>query len=111
MTNWKNYIIIGLFSILIVFGIIVSIKCINLEKENIKLKIEHNTLIDSIKIENKNLENEILLLSDDLEYYQYKIDSLKRVKQKVIVKTEYIVSEDLTEAVKLLKENIRCERY
>lgn len=106
----KNYIIGGLISILVVFGIIVSIKCSKLEKENIKLKTEQITIIDSIKIENDLLNKEILLLSDDLDYYKFKVDSLKQIKQRVIIKTEYVVSENLTEGVKILKENLKWEK-
>lgn len=106
----KNYIIIGLILILIVFGISVSIKCSRLEKENIKLKTEQSTIIDSINIENDLLNKKILLLSDDIEYYQYKIDSLKQIKQRVIVKTKYVVSENLTESVNRLKENLKWEK-
>lgn len=107
----KNYIIIGLVSILIGFGIVLSIKCSKLEKENIELRIKHNTIVDSIKIENNLLNKEILLLSEDLDYYRFKVDSLKTIKQQIIVKTEYIVSENLTEGVELLKKNIKCEKY
>lgn len=103
----KNYIIIGLISILIVFGITISIKCANLEKENIKLKTEQITIIDSIKVENDLLNKEILLLSNDLDYYKFKVDSLKQIKQRVIIKTEYVVSGNLTEGVKILKENLK----
>lgn len=106
----KNYIIAGLISILIVFGIVVSIKCSKLEKENIKLKIENNNISDSIKIENEILNQKILLLSNDLEYYKHQVDSLNNIKQKIIIKSEYIVSHDLTDGVKLLRENLRCEK-
>lgn len=106
----KNYIIAGLISILIVFGIIVSIKCSKLEKENIKLKIENGNIADSIKIENEILHQKISLLSNDLEYYKHQIDSLNNIKQRVIVKSEYIISNDLIDGAKLLKENLRCER-
>lgn len=106
----KNYIILGLISILIAFGIIVSIKCARLERENLQLQKEYTNLVDSIKIENQVLETEITLLNEDLLYLQYKIDSLNNIKQKVIVKREFIVSESLTEGVKLLQENLRCEK-
>lgn len=110
MTKIKNYIILGIVSILIVFGIVMSIKCSKLEKENIKLKVEHTTILDSIKIENEALNKEILLLNDNLANYEHKIDSLKQVKQRVIVQKEYIISDNITESVSLLKENIKCER-
>ena len=45
--------------------------------------------------------------------YEHRIDSLKKVKQKIIVKykTKYVVSENITESVKTLKENLKCETY
>lgn len=106
----KKYIVIGLICILIIFGIGVSIKCSKLEKENIKLKTEQFSIIDSIKLENNLLNKEILSLSDDLDYYKFKVDSLKKIKQRVIIKTEYVVSEDITEGVKTLRENLQWER-
>lgn len=107
----KNYIFIGLISILVIFGLIVSIKCSNLETENIKLKTEHNNIIDSIKVENEMLETNILLLEEELVKCEHKIDSLKKLKQKVIVKYKYVVSSNLTEGVGKLKENLKCESY
>ena len=106
----KKYIVIGLICILIIFGIGVSIKCSKLEKENIKLKTEQFSIIDSIKLENNLLNKEILSLSDDLDYYKFKVDSLKKIKQRVIIKTEYVVSEDITEGVKTLRENLQWEK-
>lgn len=103
----KNYIIGGLISILVVFGIFMSIKCSKLERENIKLKTEQGSLIDSIKMENKLLKEDINLLNYDLQQSKHKIDSLNEVKQTIIVKKEYIISENLTEGVKTLKENLR----
>jgi hypothetical protein len=107
----KNYIIIGLISILIVFGITISIKCANLEKENIKLKLEQTSIIDSIKIENEILEKDIELLEKQIISNENTIDSLKAIKQKVIVEYKYVVSKDLSEGVETLKNNLRCERY
>ena len=60
-----------LISILIVFGIVVSIKCSKLEKENIKLKIENSNITDSIKIENEILHQKISLKSTILFRYNY----------------------------------------
>lgn len=107
----KNYIIIGLISILVVFGIIVSIKCVNLEKENIKLKSEQTSIVDSIKIENIILEKDIELLKEQIILKENTIDSLKAIKQKVIVEYKYIISKDISEGVETLKNNLRCEKY
>ena len=106
----KNYILTGLISILVVFGVVVSIKCSNLEKENLKLKQENITILDSIKIENKNLNKEIEDLNIEILNYKTKIDSLKTVKQQIVIQKEYVISESLIEGVELLKENLKCER-
>lgn len=107
----KNYIIIGLIAILIVFGISLSTKCARLEKENIKLKIEQNHIIDSVKFENGELKETVKSLSNKIVKCEYKIDSLKKMKQKVIVEYKYVISKDLTEGVETLKNNIKCEKY
>lgn len=107
----KNYILIGLLSILIVFGIVMTIKCSKLERENIKLKTEQNTIIDSIKIENEILEKDIIHLSNQILICEHKIDSLKKVKQRVIVEYQYIISDNLEDGAKKLKENLKWERY
>lgn len=106
----RDYIIGGLVFVLIVFGISVSIKCDKLEKDNEHLKLEKLEIADSIKRENRILNIEIMNLFDEIDYCRHQIDSLKNVKNRVIVKSEYVVSEDLTEGVKLLKENLKCER-
>lgn len=103
----KNYILIGLFSILIVFGIVMTIKCSKLERENIKLKTEQNTIIDSIKIENEILEKDIIHLSNQILICEHKIDSLKKVKQRVIVEYQYVISNNLEDGAKKLKENLK----
>ena len=107
----KNYIIIGLISILIVFGIMISIKCASLEKENIKLKLEQISIIDSIKIENEILEKDIDLLKKEITSNENTIDSLKAIKQKVIGEYKYVVSKDITEGVATLKNNLKCRKY
>lgn len=111
MVKIKNLIILILFSILIGFGTFVSFKCYQLEKENKELKTEQVDVTDSIKVENKVLNDMIIELNKDLDYYKFKVDSLNNVKQQVIIKKEYIVSEDLIEGVVLLKENLRWEQY
>lgn len=103
----KNYILIGLLSILIIFGIVMTVKCSKLERENIKLKTEQNTIIDSIKIENEILEKDIIHLSNQILICEHKIDSLKKVKQRVIVEYQYVISDNLEEGAKKLKENLK----
>lgn len=100
-----------LFFILMGFGILMFYKCCRLEQENQRLKIDQMSISDSIKIENKMLNNTIIKLNEDLEYYKFKVDSLNKIKQQIIVKKEYIVSEDLIDGVVKLKENLKCEKY
>lgn len=74
------------------------------------MRLEQNTIVDSIKTENDNLSKTVKLLSDDLEYYKYKVDSLKAIKQRVVIKKEMVISNNITEGVKTLKQNLKCEK-
>ena len=96
---------------MVIFSAILSIKCINLEKENINLRSEHSNVIESLNIENAILKNNIDSLSQQLIIYECQIDSLYDVKQKVIIEYKPIVSKDLTESVIKLKGNLKCEKY
>lgn len=86
-------------------------KCSRLERENIELKLGQDVVRDVVLKENELLKRDVLSLEDQVIYYRYQIDSLKKVKQKVVVKTEYVYSEDITEGVAILKENLKWERY
>lgn len=94
----------------IIFGITMYNKCSKLERENILLKQEQNALVETLQDENKILTNNVLELQDKIVIFENKIDSLEAIKKKVIVKTEFVVSNNITEGVLKLKENIRCER-
>ena len=107
----KNYIIIGLISILIVFGITISIKCASLEKENIKIKLEQYDIVDSIRFENRSLKENVSILESQVVDYEHKIDSLKKIKQRVVIEYKYVISKDLIDGVETLKNNIKCEKY
>jgi uncharacterized protein YlxW (UPF0749 family) len=107
----KKYIIVGLVSILIIFGITLSIKCARLEKENIKLKMEQNDIVDSIRFENRSLKENVSILESQVVDYEHKIDSLKKIKQRVVIEYKYVISKDLIDGVETLKNNIKCEKY
>ena len=108
--NKKDYIIVGLMVVSIIFGITMYNKCSKLERENILLKQEQNALVETLQDENKILTNNVLELQDKIVIFENKIDSLEAIKKKVIVKTEFVVSNNITEGVLKLKENIKCER-
>lgn len=107
----KKYIIVGLVSILIIFGITLSIKYARLEKENIKLKMEQNDIVDSIRFENRSLKENVSILESQVVDYEHKIDSLKKIKQRVVIEYKYVISKDLIDGVETLKNNIKCEKY
>jgi hypothetical protein len=106
----KKIVIICFISILIIFNVVQYVNCNSLKNEIVSLKNE-NTLIDSIKIENDVLEKNIKFLSDQTIKYEHKIDSLKKIKQRVVIKYKYVVSDNLTESVEILKDNLKCEKY
>lgn len=110
MSNVKIYLLLGLVVVLMVFGLMLSFKCARLENENVKMRLEQNIITDSIKTENDNLSKTVKLLSDDLEYYKYKVDSLKAIKQRVVIKKEIVISNNITGGVKTLKQNLKCEK-
>lgn len=86
-----------------------SIKYSKLKRENADLKLEYTTILNPIKTENKLLNEEVLLLKDDIVYYEHKIDSLNRIKQKVIIQYEYVESKTFSEGVLLLQKNLKWE--
>lgn len=86
---------------------VMSIKYSKLKRENADLKLEYTTILNPIKTENKLLNEEVLLLKDEIVYYEYKIDSLNKVKQKVIIQHEYVESKTFSEGVLLLQKNLK----
>lgn len=83
----------------------------NLLQENELLRIENTTVLDAFKTENERLLNYILELDKTVSKLNGQVDSLETIKQKIIIKKEYLpVSETITESAELLKKNIQCER-
>jgi hypothetical protein len=80
-------------------------------QENESLRIENTTVLDAFKTENERLLNYILELDKTISKLNGQVDSLETIKQKIIIKKEYLpVSETITESAELLKKNIQCER-
>ena len=109
MINWKNFVIIGLIFIIGLYGLYINTKCKRLERENLELKTDNDSILDSIMAENKNLELQVQELQLNLKTYKHRIDSLEHIKQTVVF--TFKESETITEGVKLLKQNIECENY
>lgn len=111
MNNWKTYVIISMFLVICAFGVIMCIRYHNLLQENESLRIENTTVLDSFKTENERLLNYILELDKTISKLNGQVDSLETIKQKIIIKKEYLpVSVTITESAELLKKNIQCER-
>ena len=89
------------------FGCTLSIRCSKLEQENIKLKLEKESTITSIENENLTSSEKVCQMEGEIEFYKHKVDSLEKVKQKIIIQKEYVVSETITEGVTLLKEHLK----
>ena len=102
--------ILGLTLLIIILYISSSVRCSKLELENLELKSGKDDLIEMVHKENEILHKHVVQMEEELEKYRNKVDSLERLKQKVIIKTEYIISENITEGVTQLKENLKCEK-
>lgn len=100
-----------MFFVICTFSVIICIRYHNLLQENELLRIENTTALDSFKTENERLLNYILELDKTISKLNGQVDSLETIKQKIIIKKEYLpVSETITESAELLKKNIQCER-
>lgn len=106
----KNYIIFILTFIIIVFAIFSSIKYNKIEREYLDLKIQQETENNFLQRQNDSLLLKINQLYETIQISNHKIDSLKILKQQIIVEKEFVVSENINESVFLLKENLRCEQ-
>lgn len=73
--------------------------------------MEQNDIVDSIRFENRSLKENVSILESQVVDYEHKIDSLKKIKQKVVIEYKYVISKDLIDGVETLKNNIKCEKY
>ena len=73
--------------------------------------MEQNDIVDSIRFENRSLKENVSILESQVVDYEHKIDSLKKIKQRVIIEYKYVISKDLIDGVETLKNNIKCEKY
>lgn len=108
-------ICIGLISALTVYIFVLHVRYSKLENENMRINTESLERIDAVKVENTNLENKIIDLQHIVQKHTNTIDSLNKIKQKIIIKREYIKErnseESIIDEVKTLKRNLRWEIY
>lgn len=90
--------------------IIINLKYIDLQREFSEYKNFCLSENKEFVTENVILKHEIGILNDSLVCYQKKIDSLNLIKQKIIVLDSFCKSETITEGVKILKNNLSCEK-
>lgn len=107
---WKNYTIVILTFIIVVFVIFSSIKYNKIERDYLNFKMQQEIKSDFLQKQNDSLLFEIDRMHESIQISNYKIDSLKRLKPQIIIKKEFVVSENIIESVLLLKENLKCEQ-
>ena len=106
----KNYIIIAIVAVLCIFCITNQVRYSKLQREYLTLQLNQPKDSDSLKFINKQLNNKIYFLENQIQSYSNKIDSLKKVKRSVVVKYEFTESSSLSEGVMILKNNLQCEK-
>ena len=105
-----KYIITIICTLLCVYAIVNQIRYSQLEEEYLILKFNNTHLLDSLVNENNILNVKIIKLDESLHNYTEQIDSLKTLKQIIII-NEFKESINLSESVKVLKQNLQCEKY
>ena len=106
----KNYIIIAIIAVLCIFCIANQVRYSKLQREYLTLQLNQSKDSDSLKFINKQLNNKIYFLENQIQSYSNKIDSLKKVKRSIVIKYEFTESSSLSEGVTILKNNLQCEK-
>ena len=108
MKDKIKYIIFGVVAALFLGWILFAeIRCNKLRKELNAEKIKNLEYVDSLTYINKEHQKNIEKYESEIIDLESAIDSLQKVKQKVIIKKEeVIVSKDASSASKLLKDNL-----
>jgi len=109
--NWKEnikYIIFGVVTLTVLgFLIFSQVKCNKLQKQLNQERIKNLEQVDSLVYVNREHQRKIEEYQKDIISLQSAIDSLKQVKQRIIVKKEEVViSKSTSSAANLLKQNI-----
>lgn len=109
MKDWIKYTLFGVVSaILIGFIVFTQVRYNKLQKELNEEKHKNLERIDYLENQNKEYQKNIEKYQSDIIDLESAIDSLNKVKQKVIVKKEeVIISKDVSSAANLLKDNLQ----
>ena len=82
-------------------------KCNHLRNQLNEEKMKNLEQVDSLEYANKQHLKQIKVYESQISELKMELDSLEKVKSKIIVKKDdVIVSNNVSEATKLLKENL-----
>lgn len=104
------WIIIIIFVIMFGYVVVSENRYATLEEQYKELLSDKQTIIDSLRRDNETKAEEILLITESVNSLEYKIDSLTKVKRKVIRDT-FVVSSSFSESISLLKSNLECVNF
>lgn len=104
----RTLIIIVLIIVFASYCIISTHKYNNL-KEEFTEYVSKDT-VDIYALENERLKQKIETLQEDLNICYNTLDSLKHVKQQIIIQETFKESDNIIEGVRILKDNLRWER-
>lgn len=111
MNSIKTWIIIILAILFVGYSFITTHKYNQLEMELVEYKSKDTVENNQYILENEMLKQEIKILQEDLDICYMVLDSLKHLKQQVVIQETFKESENITEGVKTLKDNLKWERY
>lgn len=105
--NLYNWIIIGIFVLVLGYSIIVQSQYNSLKQDYNELKFQKENVIDSLERDNAKRLESITELESEVKILNNKVDSLNNIKQIVIKsKKDFTVSRDISEGSNLLKQNL-----
>ncbi|MBQ8132738.1 MAG: hypothetical protein IJ193_09635 [Bacilli bacterium] len=105
--NDKKLLYIIISAILLIMLIIGNFRYNRVVKQLYKTKIENLEQVDSLVYINEQLKKEISTYKIEISDLENKIDSLKGVKNKILVKRDgVVVSKSVSEGIVKLQENL-----
>lgn len=103
----KKWLYLIMSGILLIILVVSNFRYNRLNKELNKLKIESIEKIDSLTYINRELEKQVSDYKSEVIQLEDAIDSLQKVKNKIIVKKDQVlVSNSISEGITLLQENL-----
>lgn len=105
--NDKKILYLVISGILLLLLIVGNLRYNRVVKELNKLKLENTVKVDSLVYVNQEYEKQINVYKLQVETLEEEIDSLKKIKSKIITqKDKVVVSKSASEGVEQLKQNL-----